>query len=215
MYHWPVARLIRRSLSASSTLAAPRRSTGNTMASPAPVLGGRRSGANSTPLPPAEFATLVGGDGSAQADGWVATTAICCWVLCSRCKALYSNPQTHQHQSPPTLFRHIVVTSMAAGHKHLLLVTADGVVLAAGSNAQGQLGLPGTGGCMSVWVWSVCVYIYLTIPHISCTHTRGRDFGGAERTALLPPPPGPYLDIYVRNTCVDRYTYTPCTHPPI
>lgn len=40
--------------------------------------------------------------------------------------------------------RHIPITSIAAGHKHLLLVTADGVLLAAGSNAQGQLGLPGT-----------------------------------------------------------------------
>lgn len=63
------------------------------------------------------------------------------------------------------MFRHIVVTSMAAGHKHLLLVTADGVVLAAGSNAQGQLGLPGRFVC--VWVWSVwvCGYtIYVTNP---------------------------------------------------
>jgi hypothetical protein len=39
----------------------------------------------------------------------------------------------------------VAITSLAAGHKHLLLVTADGVLLAAGSNAQGQLGLPGKG----------------------------------------------------------------------
>lgn len=56
-------------------------------------------------------------------------------------------PHTSTHTRPQTqpnmLKRHVVVTSLAAGHRHVLLVTADGTVLAAGANAQGQLGMPG------------------------------------------------------------------------
>ncbi|KAM3576532.1 hypothetical protein VYU27_001522 [Nannochloropsis oceanica] len=44
--------------------------------------------------------------------------------------------------SSSTIDSHVVITSLSAGHQHVLMTTAEGTVLGVGSNGQGQLGLP-------------------------------------------------------------------------
>lgn len=107
--------------------------------------------------------------------GWVLMVGwLICWGMGSDCGGVgigrsFSPLCTPHHDttSPNPLYlythampmhRHLVITSLAAGHRHLLLVTADGAVLAAGSNSMGQLGLPGKGGGTDILMY-ICIYI--------------------------------------------------------
>lgn len=72
VYHWRIARLIKRSLSASIL---GRHHTNTSSSSSSSATGGskalgRRASGSGNPLPPSEFATLVG-EGSSSANGWV------------------------------------------------------------------------------------------------------------------------------------------------